>query len=247
MIKLLTAEPNKVRQIVIAYLVKNKAFFVTQGGGDAYFSKCCAHIQVTDAEIAEGKGVADPILAEIEAALAAHVQTLPTKKLTNEYILGSHYGDGSFYFALSWKPTPKGHRLRCEPEWSISGENKAYCQAFENTFNGKTCPVDKKGQQKFVLSGVKKCLSIIPLFDEAQWMPAYKREQYGRWKEALYLVNKQQHFTEEGVRKLLDLTYNLAEKGARAYDKKQYLEWGLAWVASSTRQKRQPRRDKLNQ
>lgn len=178
---------------------------------------------------------------KIEKNLADYQKTLPTVELTADYVLGSHYGDGSFYVALSWKPTEKGHRLRCEPEWSISGDDAAYCTAFSNTFNGKICPVDRKGQQKFALSGVKKCLSIMPLFDQAPWMPTYKSEQYKRWKEAVYLIDKQEHFTVEGIIKLLDLTYGLAEKGGRAYPKEQYLQWGLDWINRSTRQKRKPR------
>ena len=72
-------------------------------------------------------------------------------------------------------------------------------------------------------------------------MPEYKKEQFSRWKKSILLLKAQKHFTEEGIRELLDLTYGLAEKGARIYTKDQYLEWGLAWVNDPSRQKRQPR------
>ena len=86
----------------------------------------------------------------------------------------------------------------------------------------------------------------MDLFDKAPWMPAYKLDQDERWKQSIYLIRDQQHFTEKGIQKLLDLTYGLAEKGTRAYSKQQYFlkEWGLAWLNNPTRQKREPRGQK---
>jgi hypothetical protein len=65
--------------------------------------------------------------------------------------------------------------------------------------------------------------------------------RFERWKESILLLNHQEHFTEQGIRRLLDLTYGLAEKGSRQYTKEQYLEWGLEWLNNPNRQKRRPR------
>lgn len=239
-ILLLNTELNKVQRLAIAYLAKHKSVF-KRSGSDEYFTKCCTHVDATPAEVQQAAAIGQPIISVIEKKLAIYEKTLPEMKLTDDYVLGSHYGDGSFYIALSWKPTTNSQRLRCEPEWAISGDDKTYSQAFSNVFNGRTVKVDAGGQIKFVLSGVKKCLTILPLFDKAVWMPEYKKEQYERWKKSLYLINSQEHFTEEGIRRLLDLSYDLAEKGGRKYSKEQYLEWGLAWLNSPNRQKRKPR------
>lgn len=143
---LLKTERNKVSQIAIAYLAKEKSLFVTQGSSDEYFNKCCTHIQATSAEIQQGIKASQKMIAEIEKNLAAYAKKLATIKLSDDYVLGAHYGDGSFYVSLAWKPARKGHRLRCEPEWAISGDDETDCKAFVNRFNGRTSPVDLKGQ-----------------------------------------------------------------------------------------------------
>ena len=239
---LLKAKQNKVSKITIAHLARHKSLFVIQGGGDKFFKKCYTHIQATRAEIRQGIAASENMIAEIEKNIAAYTKKLATIKLSDDYVLGAHYGDGSFYVSLSWKPTlKKAHRLRCEPKWAISGDDETYCQAFANRFNGRTSIVDKKGQRQFGLVAVKKCVLVLDLFDKAPWMTAYKLDQYNRWKQSIYLIRDQQHLTEQGIRKLLDLTYGLAEKGTRAYSKQQYLEWGLAWLNNPNRQKRKPR------
>nr|YP_009184762.1 putative LAGLIDADG homing endonuclease [Jenufa perforata]ALO62915.1 putative LAGLIDADG homing endonuclease [Jenufa perforata] len=124
-------------------------------------------------------------------------------KLSDDYVLGVHYGDGSFYVGLSWKPTEKSHRLRCEPEWSISGDDETYWKAFSNTFDGRTCLVDKKGQRKFVLVGVKKCICVLDLFDKAPWINKYKFEQYVRWKKSINLIQIKNILLNKGLKSCL--------------------------------------------
>lgn len=235
---------SRVDLLTLARLVASKSRLVTKPvESNDYFLELCKHISATEAEIKQTSQVVDPILERIEAKLQTKQQKLTTSTLSEDYVRGAHFGDGSLYVALTWKPNKANavERLRCEPEWSISGDNEAYCQAFQRTFGGLTKPVDKAGQRKFVLSGVEKCLSVIPLFENSPWMPFYKQEQFNRWRDALLLLKAQEHFTEKGISKLLDLTYGLAEKGSRKYTKDQYLEWGLAWVNDPNRQKRAPR------
>lgn len=244
MFPLLNKKPKSREELLtLARLVSNKSYLAEKNESDAYFSTLCTHIGATAAEIKQGSQIADEMLSKIEAKLQAKQQTQTTNKLSNDYVLGAHFGDGSFYIALTWKP-PKTNlvgRLRCEPEWSISGNSADYCQAFATTFGGVIKSVDSRGQCKFVVSGLSKCLDIIPLFENAPWMPCYKQEQFNRWKEALRLLEAQEHYSEEGIIKLLDLTYGLAEKGSRKYTKEQYLAWGLNWLNNPNRQKRAPR------
>lgn len=235
-------QQSKVGQITLARLVSNKSYLQKQGG-EPLFSDLCSHINATGAEIQQGANIADAILAKLEVKLETYKQTLSKTKLSDDYVLGTHYGDGSLYVGLSWKPTKTNHRLRCDPEWAISGDNEAFCKIFANQFGGITKSVseNKEGQRKFTLTGIDNCLKILPLFENASWMPEYKKEQFSRWKKCVLLLKAQKHFTEEGIRELLNLTYGLAEKGKREYTKEQYLEWGLTWLNNPSRQKRKPR------
>jgi hypothetical protein len=237
---LLYSKLNTVQYITIAYLFSQKAVLLNQGGSQAYFDKCCLHLKATQVEIEEGLVLARQMMAKIDKELETFNQRLPTMEFSDDYARGVHFGDGSFCVALSWKPTDRKPRLRCEPAWGISGYKKAYCEAFANKYGGTTKKVDAKGQIKYVLSGIDNCLSVLELFDNAQWMPQYKEEQFHRWKESLILLKNKEHFTKEGIVRLLDLTYGLAEKGGRKYSKEQYLEWGLAWLDNPSRQKRKP-------
>ena len=232
-------QQSRVGQITLAFLAANKSRLDNkEEERELTFSACCVHINATAAEIKEGSNTATDMLSKIEVKLKAYEQTLSATKLSDDYALGVHFGDGCLYVALSWKPTPASHRLRCDPEWAISGNREDFCQAFVNTYGGLTKRVDAKGQRKYVLSGIDKSFNMIYLFDNAPWMPEYKKEQFSRWKESILLLKAKKHFTEEGIRKLLDLSYDLAEKGARQYEKEQYLEWGLAWLNRSGRMRR---------
>jgi hypothetical protein len=230
-----------IQSLVVAFLVSQKSVLLNQGGSQEYFDRCCLHLQATEVKIQEALVLAREMSAKINGEIETFQQELPTMELSDDYVRGVHFGDGSFYVALSWKPTEKAHRLRCEPEWAMSGYKKAYCEAFANKYGGITKKVDAAGQIKFVLSGIKKCSSVVTLFENSPWVPQYKQEQFERWKTSLTLLKNQEHFTEEGIVRLLDFTYGLAEKGARKYSKEQYLEWGCAWLNNSSRQKRKPR------
>nr|AAL34365.1 putative protein [Chlamydomonas frankii] len=235
---------SRVELVTLARLVANKSRLIAKPGqSTATFLQLCLHISATDAEVSQGSQAADEILSKIEAKLQVKQEILAKTKLSNDYVLGAHFGDGSFYVGLSWKPTKLKpvERLRCEPEWSISGDNENYCQAFVRTLGGSTKSVDNLGQRKFVVSGLTKCLDVLPLFEKASWMPSYKQKQFKRWKDVLRLLEAQEHFTKKGIIRLVNLTYDLAEKGGRKYTKDQYLEWGLAWLNDPNRQKRSPR------
>jgi hypothetical protein len=248
MIPLLKKKSKSREEILtLARLVSNKSCLANKGESEAYFETLCTHIDATEAEIKQGSQIADEMLSKIEEKLQAQRQTLPTMTISNDYALGAHFGDGSLSISLTWRPTPnEKHRLRCGPEWSISGYNADYCQAFATTFDGAVRPVNDRGQQKFALCGLRKCLSVVSLFENAPWMPSYKQEQFNRWRESLYLIDAQEHFREEGIIRLVDLNFGLAEKGSRRYTREEYLAWGFAWVNDPNRQKRAPRGRKSN-
>jgi len=184
-IPFLNTKLTTVQMLIIAYLVSQKSVLQNSGESEDYFNKCCSHVHATQVEVQEALLLAKQMMAEINKELETFCQKLPTMELSDDYVRGVHFGDGSFTVALSWKPTEKTHRLRCEPEWGISGFKKVYCEAFANKFGGITKKVDAKGQIKFTLSGIAKCRSVVKLFENSPWMPRYKEEQFNAGKRVL--------------------------------------------------------------
>lgn len=188
------------------------------------------HINPSPLELANGLKEADLALERVNKEVSLLKTKLPTMTLTDDYIRGAHVGDGGLTVVLTWKPSPtqKTDRLRCEPEWTISGENQAYCEAFVNTLGGN---VNSSGPncRKFRLTGIEKCKRIFPLFENT-WLPDYKALQFSKFKEAVNMLIAQKHFTEEGIEALVDLVYDMSEKGTRQYTKAEYIAWGKAWV-----------------
>lgn len=193
------------------------------------------HIQPSAEEKAKGLEKAEKILHLLHDKHVSKLEkALPTTVFSLDYIRGTHFGDGGLTVALTWKPN-KNNRLRSEPEWTISGENKAYCSAFINSFEGKG-NVNKAGPgfHKFRLTGIKNSLHVINLFKEV-WMPEYKKTQLATFSEAIGMLKAREHFTPEGIVALVNLVYDMSEKGSRQYKKEDYIEWGLAWVAKRSK------------
>lgn len=179
-IPFLNRKLTTIQQLSVAYLISHKSVLQNQNSSKEYLSRCCLHVQATDVEIQQGLVLGKQMMAKIDKEFERFHQKLPTMEMSDDYVFGVHCGDGSFYVALSWKPTEKTQRLRCEPEWAISGHKKTYCEAFANKYGGVTKKVDAQGQIKFVVSGIGKCLSIVELFENAPWLPEYKQDQFDR-------------------------------------------------------------------
>lgn len=243
---------NKVGKITLIRLISYKSVLnrpsksnkaPLSAEASQHFREHCLYIKATADEIKQGQQEADVMFEEIEKKLKAYKQVLSTAKFSNDYAMGVHLGDGCFFVGLTWKPPSRGNqRLRCEPEWNISGDDESYCQAFVNTFGGLTVPVDSNGQRKYALRGIQKCSHILALlFHKAQWWPHYKKMQYQRFNKALKLLQAQEHFTEKGMMRLVCLVHGLAEKGASPYSKKELMDWGRQWINNPNRQKRKPK------
>ena len=111
-IPLLQKRPkSRVELLTLARLFANKSRLLDRGESNAYFQDLCAHINATAEEIKQGSQVADQIISKIEENLQNKQKELATTSLSDDYVLGAHFGDGSLYIALSWKPTLKKKRL----------------------------------------------------------------------------------------------------------------------------------------
>ena len=179
-------------------------------------------------DLAAGQAEASAIVRVVEQQVAALEGALLTKTLSLDYIRGAHYGDGGLTVSLTWKPN-KANRLRTEPEWTISGENKSYCAAFVHTFNKGT--VNKAGANchKYKLSGIAACKKTLSIFENT-WMPSYKQQQLAKFEQALDLLKAKKHLTKQGATDLVNLVYDMSEKGQREYSKQQYIDWAHNWL-----------------
>ena len=110
------------------------------------------------------------------------------------------------------------------------GENVPYCKAFVNSIGEGNINKAGKNYHKFRLAGIKACHNILHIFEEAPWMPEYKKNQFEWFKKAVQLLINKEHMTEEGTRKLVELVYDASEKGVRSVSKEQYIEWGIQWL-----------------
>jgi hypothetical protein len=187
-------------------------------------------IKLTEKEFNEGMDSANLILESVEKKVSVLETELLNTKFSSDYILGAHFGDGGFTVALGWNPTNKAFRLRCIPEWTISGENEAYCQAFVHSLPYKS-DVNKAGPNyfKFRVSGIAECRKVLSIFDNI-WLPDYKQNQYQTFKKAVELLSAKKHFSKEGIITLVDLVYTMSEKGSRSQPKETYIKWGIQWL-----------------
>jgi hypothetical protein len=188
-------------------------------------------INPTQNELIAGQTEANQILMRVKKEVSKLEAILPTKTLSLDYVRGAHYGDGSFAVALTWGKSPgvTPTRLRCEPEWCISGENPFYCEAFVHTFKKGYVNKAGKNYHKFRLSGIAASSNILYVFNNT-WMPAYKQNQLSWFTKALDLLKSKKHFTKNGITELVELVYDKSQKGTRKYAKQQYIDWGHAWV-----------------
>lgn len=176
--------------------------------------------------INEGNRILRDIIEEEVTILS---QKLPTMNLSDDYVRGAHFGDGSLSVGLTWGQTKTSDRLRCVPSWVISGANEAYCKAFINKFGGNL--KDKNTNNvAFILEGIANSTKIFYLFENATWMPAYKKNQYLWWREAVELLLDKRHLTEKGMIKLVDLVCDKSEKGERKLSKSELIDLGRAFL-----------------
>jgi len=184
-------------------------------------------INATEAEFIKGFANANSILSVVRSQVSALERNLPTMRLSTNYVRGAHFGDGGFTVGLSWDPV---NRRRTEFSWNISDGNKMYCEAFKNTFGGY---VNKTGKNcwSFKLAGTNFVRSVYFIFEET-WLPAYKEEQFSRFRDAIALIKDKRHMTMEGTIEVLDLVYDMSEKGKRKYSKEELFQRGRQWLQS---------------
>lgn len=188
-------------------------------------------IQPSNIQFKVGKYKAEQELIFIEKEIAILEKQLPITKLSLDYIRGAHFGDGGLTVALTFKPN-KYNRRRCVPEWTISGANFYYCKAFVNTIGGG---INKSGKNcyKFRLYGITNCNNILYIFNTTIWMPKYKKKQFNKFKKIIKLLLNKKHFTKERIIELVNLAYDLSEKGGRTHSKEKYIGWGISWLQNN--------------
>jgi len=171
-------------------------------------------------ELEEGKKTAEIIVNDLLNQKQQLEEQLPEMEFSIDYVRGVHFGDGGFTIVLS---VPKSYeRLRFYPEWNISGENLAYCQAFKNFFKkGKT---NKSGNyERYILSGMKPVESVYYVFENC-WLPEYKKKQFEKIKHINSLLLDGYHLERAGAIHIVNMAYRISEKGKRSKSLEELIE-----------------------
>lgn len=142
--------------IALAY-VSSKFTVKASKGDESLFEENLKHLKASSTEKRNGIEIGRKLVETVESQVNKFIKSLPTTVFSDDYVRGSHYGDGSFTVTLPWlskgnlyipdrsKPPANWYdskklkpwderRLRCEPNWSISAADPDYCAAFNNTF-----------------------------------------------------------------------------------------------------------------
>lgn len=160
------AQRTKVGLVTLLRLAHNNTSNMNSLGRGYGFEHWISKINPSKAELKEGLAQAAEAMKPIDQEVALLVEQLPKIQLTTDYIRGAHFGDGGFTVSLAWKPNKAGRR-RCEPEWSISGENEPYCKAFVNSIGRGNTNKAGNNYYKYRLTGIEACHNILQIFDEA--------------------------------------------------------------------------------
>lgn len=186
-------------------------------------------LRPTPSELEQGRALAQQHLDVIDAEVAQLRKDLPTLVLSTDYLAGAHVGDGGLVVALSWRPT-KSNRRRTETEWTVSGADYDYCSAFRNTMQAGRMNLTAPNCYSFRIGGLTNCLRVVEMFKPYTCMPQAKKDQLANFEKAIKIVQQKRHFTIEGTTEILDLVWDLGEKGGRKGTKDQYLNWGTDWL-----------------
>ena len=160
------AQSTKTGLVTLLRLAYNNTRNMNTLGRGHDIDHWISKINPSEAELKEGLVQAAEAMKPINQEVALLEEQLPSMKLTSDYIRGAHFGDGGFTVSLTWKPN-KSDRRRCEPEWTISGENVPYCKAFVNTIGAGYVNQAGKNYHKFRLAGIQACNNILNIFDKA--------------------------------------------------------------------------------
>lgn len=96
--------------------------------------------------------------------------------------------------------------------------------------NGGYVNLSGANYHTFRCTGIANCSSMLYFWQEAPWLPQYKKTQFETFSKALALLRAKRHLTAAGTAELVELVYGMSEKGTRKYSKETYIKWGQDWL-----------------
>lgn len=167
---------------------------------------------------------AKTLIAQIRADLVTMQNSLKTLKLSQEYILGLHLGDGS----ISCIYQKDGNKVNVIPTWSITlhADDVLVLEALKSHFGEGRINKCGSNALQFLIQhrGLFEKL-LLPIFGSIQ-MPPYKQQQWDRTLQAIELMDSKKHLTSQGWAELIELTYDISYNSKRRYSKSYYMAFG---------------------
>lgn len=133
--------------------------------------------------------------------------------VSNDYLIGFTEGEGMFYIGIvPSKETKTGWQVIYFLKISQNPRGKMILEEFQKKLgcgyikqNSQTDPTDKS--LAFVvrdLSNIKD--KVIPFFEDKL---VIKKDAFNKFREVIELVDKKEHLTKEGIKKILDIAYTM--------------------------------------
>lgn len=147
--------------------------------------------------------------------------------VSNDYLIGFTEGEGMFYIGIvPSKETKTGWQVIYFLKISQNPSGIKILEEFQKRLgcgyikkNSQTDPTDKS--LAFVvrdLSNIKD--KVVPFFDDKL---VIKKDAFNKFKRVIELVDKKEHLTKEGIKKILDIAYTMNTR-KRKVSKEQILK-----------------------
>lgn len=147
--------------------------------------------------------------------------------ISDDYITGFIEGEGMFYVGIvSSKETKTSWQVIYFFKVSQNPQGRVILEAIKKRFdcgyikaNSQTDPTDKS--LAFVVRDLVSIRDkIIPFFEGKLFM---KRDVFEKFKKIIEIVSAKKHLTKNGMKKILDISYNM-NTGKRRFTKEDILK-----------------------
>lgn len=128
--------------------------------------------------------------------------SVPSSELTKDWLSGMVDGDGSFFITITKAKDYKiGYQVRAKFAIKQINENYLLERINKEFFENK----GKVQEDRLIIEDLKVIREkVIPIFDEVR-LKTRKEKDYVLWKKVVKLIEKKEHLTLEGLKKIKNI------------------------------------------
>lgn len=144
----------------------------------------------------------------------------------SSYITGFVDGEGSFLVSFT-KRAKLSTGIEVRPSFSISQHkrNKEILFRMRDYFHCGGIRFSKRDQNyRYEVRSLDDLLKIIIPYFETHPLQTSKRHDFELFKDICFLMKTKKHLSEKGVRRMIDLAYDMNNLGSRRYRKEHLLK-----------------------